>query len=294
MRGDRILVAVDHEHRALHPRAEVAHRALAERPSGGEGDQRLGVGLQPPADGVLDLLRRMRLRHALRDEELDEAGVVAAPVVGVELRPALVGVERLVERDVAIGVAGRERERRRDEDDALDPLRVLCGENQRPLRAEREGDHERLLGPGRVQHRERVRGELGLGVGVARLRPVGLPVPARVENDHAVVPCEVRNLHLPAARVDERPRRHEQDRRLAFAVDLVEHADAVPLDVALGVRVAGARLLARLGGYFDSHPSIQSSSCWWPSVIPDRRSRMIPSLNVITSETSASSGISIP
>ena len=114
--------------------------------------------------------------------------VVAEPVVGVELRPALVRVERLVERRVAIRVAGCERKRGRDEDDALDPLRVLRGENQRSLRAERERDHERLLGPGRVQHRERVCGELGLVVRLARLRPVGLPVPARVESDHAAVP----------------------------------------------------------------------------------------------------------
>ena len=81
---------------------------------------------------------------------------------------------------------------------------------------------------------------------------------------------------------------------LALAVDLVEDADAVPLDVALLVRVAGPRLLARRSRYLDSHPSIQSSSSWWPVSIPDSRSSMIPSLKVITSETSASSGISIP
>jgi hypothetical protein len=44
--------------------------------------------------------------------------------------------------------------------------------------------------------------------------------------------------------VHDRPRRQQDDRPLALAVDLVEDLDAVALDVALGVGVAGARLLA--------------------------------------------------
>ena len=51
-----------------------------------------------PADAVLDLLGRVRLGEDLREEELEEVGVVAQPVVAVVLRPALVGVELLVER----------------------------------------------------------------------------------------------------------------------------------------------------------------------------------------------------
>ena len=39
---------------------------------------------------------------------------------------------------------------------------MLGRENERPLGAERERDDERLLGLGRVQHRQRVGGELGL------------------------------------------------------------------------------------------------------------------------------------
>ena len=54
---------------------------------------------------------------------------------------------------------------------------------------------------------------------------------------------EVRDLRLPVARVDDRPGRQQQDRRLALAVDLVEDAHAVALDEALLVGVAGARLL---------------------------------------------------
>src|SRR4051812_3007655 len=44
----------------------------------------------------------------------------------------------------------------------------------------------------------------------------------------------------------DRPRRQQQHRRLAVAVDLVEDPHAVTLDVALLVRGAGTRLLAHL------------------------------------------------
>src|SRR5688572_29296103 len=60
------------------------------------------------------------------------------------------------------------------------------------------------------------------------------------------------------ARVDDRPRRQEQDRRLAGSVDLVEDAHAVTLDVALLVRVAGARLLALVR--CDDHASLSPNS----------------------------------
>ena len=44
-------------------------------------DQHLGCRLEPPADAVLDRLRRVRLGEHLREEELEEAAVVAQPVV---------------------------------------------------------------------------------------------------------------------------------------------------------------------------------------------------------------------
>ncbi len=53
--------------------------------------------VERPGDAVLDLLGRVRLREDLAEEELEEAAVVAQPVVPVVLRPALVGVELLVE-----------------------------------------------------------------------------------------------------------------------------------------------------------------------------------------------------
>src|SRR5205814_6981096 len=70
-------------------------------------------------------------------------------------------------------------------------------------------------------------------------------VAAAVERDDAAVAREVVDLRLPAARVDDRPGREQQHRRLPGAVDLVEDAHAVALDEALGVGVARASLLAR-------------------------------------------------
>ena len=232
-RADRVLLAVDHEHRATHPRTEVTHHVLVEEPPGGDGDERLGVGFEPPSHRVLDRLGGVGLGDALGHEELDEAGVVAPPEVGVELRPALVRVERDVEGDLAIVVAGRDRKRRCDEDDAVDSLWMLGGDDERALRTERERHEERMLRSCRIHHGHGVGGELGLRVRLGRLRPIRLAVPTRIEDDHAMVPREVRDLHLPAARVDDRPRRHEQHRLLALAVDLVEGPDAVALDIAL-------------------------------------------------------------
>src|SRR5262249_14367991 len=147
------------------------------------------------------------------------------------------------------------------------------------------------LSLGRVHHRERVRGELVLGV--AGRRTVGAAVPPAVERQHAAMPREVRDLHLPVPRVDDRPRRQEEDGRLAGAVDLVPEPDAVALDVAGLVGISRARLLAGRR-YLDSHPSIQSSSSRWPASTPPACSSMTPMLTVMTSDTSAAVGISMP
>src|SRR5437763_14002791 len=56
---------------------------------------------------------------------------------------------------------------------------------------------------------------------------------------------EVWNLCFPAARMNDRPRREEEEGRVAVAVALPEALDAVALDVAgVGGR-AGTTLLAR-------------------------------------------------
>ena len=123
---------------------------------------------------------------------------------------------------------------------------MLGGEQEGALGAAGEADDDRLLGAGRVEDVERVAGELRLGICLDVGRPVALAVAARVEDDHAVVAGEVGDLHLPHPRVHQRPGRAEQDRRLAAAVDLVEDAHAVALDVTLIVRIQRSGLLVRI------------------------------------------------
>ena len=208
--------------------------------------ERLGCRLEPPADRVVERLGRVRLGEHLAEEELEEVAVVRQPVVAVVLLPALVGlarripVERVARRDDPA-----ERHGRADEDGGLDAVRVVGREQQRSLRAEREGDEHRLLGLGGVHDRQCVEREVGLGV--ARLGPVRSPVPAPVHHQHPAVPRQVRDLHLPVARVDDRPRRHQEDRRLARAVHLPVQAHAFALDVAGLVGVHRPRLLSGNG-----------------------------------------------
>src|SRR5262249_54231210 len=127
---------------------------------------------------------------------------------------------------------------------------------------------------------------------VRTYRAVRATVATRVERDDPVIACEKGNLHLPAARMHDRPGRHQQNRRLTVAVDLVEDLDAVPLDESLCVRVARAALFrAHLpASRATSQSSIQRINSRWPSEMPDRRSSSRPWLKVITKLTNASTG----
>ena len=148
----------------------------------------------------------MRLRGALADEPLDEVAVIGLEVVGIDLAPALryerrAVVERLHPR---VGhdpppkpAEWTGRKPRTDEDRGGDPLGVLGGEEQGTLGAEREADDHRRVGAGRIQHVDRVLGELRLGISADLSRAVALPVAARVEHDDPVAACEVGDLHLP-------------------------------------------------------------------------------------------------
>src|SRR5262245_8701960 len=125
--------SVDHESRTPDPSTELDRRLRGELlgvPAAKADQQGLGVRLEAPADAVLDLLRRVRLREHLRDEELDVPRPVAQPVVAVLLCPALVRVELLIEWKRG-NLSLPRRERRRDEDDAADPLGMLGGEDER-------------------------------------------------------------------------------------------------------------------------------------------------------------------
>ena len=139
-----------------------------------------------------------------------------------------------------------------DEDGSVDALGVLGRQDQPALRPERQADEHRALGLGRVQHRQSVGGELALVV-PALGRAVRAPVAAPVERDDPAVAREVRDLHLPVPRVDDRPRRQQEDGRFALAVDLVVEVHAVTFDVARRVGVARARLLGRRRLQLDGH-----------------------------------------
>jgi hypothetical protein len=129
-------------------------------------------------------------------------------------------------------------EERRDERRAEDPFRVVGGQQQRALRPFRERHQHRSLGIGRVHHGERVARELALRIEPRIPWSIGSPVSAWVERQDATVAREVRDLRLPAARVDDHPGREEQKRRIAVAVALLEHPHAVALDAARGVWTA--------------------------------------------------------
>jgi len=94
---DRVVLAVDDEHGATDAPTEGLGLLRFEPPSLVRRDQGLAVGLERPADGVLDRLCRVRLREHLRHEELDEVAVVPQPLVPVVLRPAFVAVVLAVE-----------------------------------------------------------------------------------------------------------------------------------------------------------------------------------------------------
>jgi hypothetical protein len=269
---DAVVPAMNDEHGAAHAaRERELLGSLERRRVGGHqrADQRLGIGLVRPLGHVLDLLGRVRLAETQPDEPVDEVVVVRAQVLGVELQPrprrqrpsqeerphARVAHEAHAQ---AAEPAGREH--RADEHRAEDALRVLDGEQQPALDAARVAEQDRALGARGVHHVERVAGELRLRVRVDLLRAIRAAVAARIERHRAEVAREVGDLRLPQARVDERPARQEQHRRLAVAVGLPEDAHAVALDIARLVRVVGPRLLAGRGGGWGDGQSVHVTS----------------------------------
>ena len=231
--NEGVLVALDHEHGAADAGHQLVRGRLVESGRPHRELERVGCRLERPADAVLDLLRGVRLREAASEEELQEAGIVALPVVAVLLRPALVGRKRLGEGHHPLRPRRRDRERRRHEDGADEALRVVCGQQQSLVGAAAVHDEENAVEAELVEQRERVRGRDLRAVLVRRLRPVGAAVAARVERQDAEVAGEIRHLPLPEARVVDRPGRQEQDRLRGVAEELVEDAHAVAVEVSL-------------------------------------------------------------
>ena len=127
----------------------------------------------------------------LAEEELEEAAVVAAPVVAVVPRPALVAAEVLLERSTARPRSRAAAPAPMNERDRCHALRVVCREQQAP--AARPATWPTIaarVDAARVEHRQRVGANSRLGVG----RRIGgrseRPLPRRSNVTDAVVPRE--------------------------------------------------------------------------------------------------------
>ena len=162
--------------------------------------------LHRPADGVLQLLGRVRLDELLAEEELDPTAVVVGDDVAVEQLPSgrVVEVARPTWRpsptqcgcgvprygtpgSIAINATARSR--------------WAVDEVDRPPSGVAVGDDHRLLGGGCVEDGEDV-GDVGTAAVVAhRHRPARPSAAPAVERDDPVVPGEVGELRLPDPRV---------------------------------------------------------------------------------------------
>ena len=254
----RIVGGGDDEHRAAHPprqRALVAPRRGRGEVGGGAGDQGLRIGLERPPDRVLDLLGRVRRGEvAVARHQSAKAPKSSRHRTPLKRIHPTAGRRRVSSRSVTRGCAMTRQRRPRsaltgnhgDTKAAASTRSGWSAASSSPRWAPSDSETTTARSvAGRVEHGERVAGELGLGVLARTPRPVGPAVAARVERHHAEVPGQVRDLGLPDARVVDRPRRDQQQRRVAVAVALPEDPHPVALDEPLLVGVAGARLLAR-------------------------------------------------
>jgi hypothetical protein len=139
MRPDLVVVTVDHEHGTADAPCDIGQRGARDPGSELAEDERVGIGLHAPADRVLDLLGRVRLVEALPEEVLEEARIVAPPVVAVVLRPTFVGRQLLLERRedrCPFRVHRPDRDSWCDEDHSRDALGVLRRQQEPTLRTE--------------------------------------------------------------------------------------------------------------------------------------------------------------
>jgi hypothetical protein len=204
-----------------------------------EEQVRRGRGFQGPADTVLALLGRVRLGKHLAEEELEVPWPVAQHVVPVDLGPALLGGENLVEVITGPfgGRRGKERSPGPDRGHAETPFRVPGGGHQGGPAAGADPGQDRSVGADGVHDRDGVGHELGICVRSTRTRPVRAAIAPRVDCDHLKLAGQVRHLGLPGPRVNQGVDRHEHERRRTRTEDLVGDLDTVPLE-ALGVRIS--------------------------------------------------------
>ena len=230
VRRDEIVRALDHQGGAGH--RVVRRSGLLRRHGRGQCDREdLGGGLQTPAEGVLDLLRRMGFGEHVGEEELEEPAVVDMPVRDVDV----VG-ERSVEH--------RRRHRfhvgaRRDQRETQNPFGMGRREQRSPPGPLREPDDDGPVDPARVEDRDGVRDDLVVRVGVRPERAVGSPGATGVEGDHPPAAREVGDLALPDPGLHDLEARQQQEGRITFAEHLVADAHPVPLDMTGLVRESG-------------------------------------------------------
>ena len=202
------------QHRAAH-RAGRSRKASCSPERSARASCRsasVGVDLQPPADAILDLLGRVRLVEHL-GEEAPGTLVVAVPVVALCFaQPSSRRARSSKRRGDLAAPPGASRAATAGRRRRLHALGMVGGEQRRPERAAGERRRGRRARrpprPSRRRRRRRTRLQRS-----PRRRADG---PSRraapVEGQHAEVPREVRDLRLPEARVDDRPRRQQQRR----------------------------------------------------------------------------------
>ena len=235
---DPVLVAVHHQHRAAHRPAHVLERLLGDAFPGGDGErQHLGRRLQAPADRVLDRLRAVRLGDRLSHEVLDERAVVRQAALGAERGDAARRAD-VVERARPRLDRGHVGRHAADRHDGPHPVRVPRRGLQPVQRAHRRACEHGLVHPDRVQHGDRVGDDLAVGVAPGRSRPVRTAVAPRVISDHLRVPRQVGRLQLPLPRMQDLPRRQEDDRGPGGAEHLEADSHPAAFDVAHPVRFA--------------------------------------------------------
>ena len=238
VRDDPVVGPVHDDDRAPHVGALLLDSALAHDSSDLRTDQGLPGRAEPPSHEVLDQLGRVLLGHQLVEEEVQEPRVVAQPGEPVVAAPVLVVAGVLspaVERRLPLrGERCQVPDGRCDRDPGGDAVRVVRREIQGMQVAHRQGDHHGSVGPGRVQHVERVLRLLGTLVRRAVLGAVRRPVASWVEGDHPGTTGQVRDLELPDLRRHDAPGREQQHRRVLrpgqLSVLLPRDADAVALD----------------------------------------------------------------
>ena len=163
------------------------------------------IDLQPPADEVLDRLRRVRLGEERPKKNRGSPRTRRSSSTGCT-SPTPRSLHPLVERDGrALGMHRGDGDGRAETDHAgtrpgcrgaLDAHTAPIGES---------GEH-RLLDPGRRAPRA-CRPRTPGAVRARHRGPIRQAAPTPVERDHPMVPGEVGHLELPVTRVDDRPRR---------------------------------------------------------------------------------------